>query len=56
VIIEALKILIQQEPRALWTRIVRRLKEGNQYMQYFLALEKLEEDIKGGEVNLKGIC
>ena len=42
-IIKALKILIQQGPTALFTKIVSKLRKRNQYREYVLAFERLEE-------------
>ena len=42
-IIKALKILIQQGPKALFTKIVSKLRKRNQYREYVLAFERLEE-------------
>ena len=41
-IIKALKILIQQGPKALITKIVSKLRKRNQYREYVLAFERLE--------------
>jgi len=42
-IIKALKILIQQGPKALITKIVSKARKRNQYKEYVLASERLEE-------------
>lgn len=42
-IIKALKILIQQGPKALITKIVSKVKKRNQYREYLFAFERLEE-------------
>jgi len=41
-IIKALKILIQQGPKALITKIVSKARKRNQYKEYVLAFERLE--------------
>ena len=47
-IVKALKILIRQGPKALFTKIVSKVRKRNRYKEYVLALERLgeKEDIE----------